>query len=81
MLRKLRVRKVPIGGRRNRADLKTLFGVEAVAEVLQFIDNTEVGKKLVKKTNRADSWDVERLDRSADEEDVMLEDSGGTRRK
>jgi hypothetical protein len=52
---------------------KTLFGAEAVAEVIQFIDDTEAGKKLVEKTNRAASWDVERLDRSADE-DVMLKD-------
>ena len=74
MLRKLRARKVSISGRRDQADLKTLFADEAIKEVLQFIDDTEVGKKPAGDANKNDSWDVERLDWSAEEEDRMLKD-------
>lgn len=77
MLRKLRVRNVEISGRRDQADLKTLFAGDAIMEVLQFLDNTEVGKKLAGDANKNDWWDIERLDRSADEEDRMLEDGRG----
>ena len=77
MLRKLRARKLSISRRRNLADLKTMFANKTIIEVLQFIENTEVGKKPVGDANKNDSWDIERLDRSADEEDRMLEDGRG----
>lgn len=77
MLRKLGARNVSISGRRDRADLKTLFAEDAIVEVLQFIENTEVGMKLAGDANKSDSWDIERLDRSADEEDGTLEDGRG----
>jgi len=77
MLRKLRAKKVAISGRREQADLRTLFADEAITEVLQFIGNTEVGKKLTGDANKNDSWDIERLGRSADEEDRMLGDGRG----
>jgi hypothetical protein len=73
MLRQLRAKKVFISERRDRRDLKTLFGDEATAEVLRYIDNTEAGKRLAKEEKSNDSWDIERLDRSADEGDVTLE--------
>ncbi|KAI7722986.1 hypothetical protein KC353_g40 [Hortaea werneckii] len=47
---------------------------QAIKEVLQFIDDTEVGKKPAGDANKNDSWDVERLDWSAEEEDRMLKD-------
>lgn len=77
MLQKLRERKVAISGRRQQADLRTLFADKAITEVLQFIDNTEVGKKLTGDANKNDSWDIERLDRSAEEEDRMLGNGRG----
>lgn len=77
MLRKLRVKEVSISGRRDRADLKALFGDGATAEVLQLNDNTEVGKKLAVEAKKDDSWDIERLERSVDEEEVVLEDVRG----
>jgi hypothetical protein len=54
MMRGLRARKAPISAMRDRADLETLFGEEATAEVLRFIENTEVGRPLVKEENRED---------------------------
>lgn len=77
MLRKLRVRKVSVSGRRDRADLKILFNDEAMTDVLQFSEDTEVGKKLAGEANDNDWWDVERLDRRADEEDVVVENERG----
>jgi hypothetical protein len=73
MLRQLRAEKVFISERRDRTDLKTLFGDDATVEVLRYIDNTEAGKRPAKEENSDDSWDIERLDRSADEGDVTLE--------
>ena len=66
MLRMLRARKVVISGRRDQTDLKTLFADEAIIEALQFIENTEVGKRPAGYANKNDSWDIERLDRSVD---------------
>jgi hypothetical protein len=76
MLRKLCAEKVAVSGRRDRADLKILFSDEATVEVLRFIGNTEVGKKLAEDKNSDDTWDIERSDRSADEGEVTLEGGG-----
>ena len=68
MIRKLRDKEVvtmEITGRRN---VKTLFEDNAVVEVLEFIEKTEVGKKPAGALDEADSWDIERLDRNGDEE-------------
>ena len=68
MLLKLREKEVitiEITGRRN---VKTLFEDDAVVEVLEFIEKTEVGKKPAGALDEADSWDIERLDRNGDEE-------------
>lgn len=46
MLRRLNSTKVSISERSDRADLQTLFRAEAMAEVLQFLEDTEVGKKI-----------------------------------
>lgn len=74
MLQKLRANKLSISRRRNRADLKTIFVGKAIIEALQFIKNIEVGKKPARDANKNNSWDIERLDQSANEEDRMLED-------
>jgi hypothetical protein len=46
---------------RGRADLKILFGPVADAEVLGFIDNVEVGKRLDREGKGDGLWDIERL--------------------
>jgi hypothetical protein len=76
MMRGLRARKVPISAMRDRADLETLFGEEATAEVLRFIENTEVGRPPVKEENREDYWDIEQLDQRSDRAEVISEDGG-----
>jgi hypothetical protein len=42
-----------------QCNLETLFGEKATAEVLRFIENTEVGRPPVKEENREDYWDIE----------------------
>jgi hypothetical protein len=59
IMRGLCAGKVPISAMRDRADLETLFGEKATAEVLRFIENTEVGRPPVKEENREDYWDIE----------------------
>jgi hypothetical protein len=62
MLQKLSAKNVTITGRRDRRDLQTLFEQVATIHVLQYIESTEVGRKLPDGTDKCDSWDIERLD-------------------
>jgi len=67
MIRKLRDKEVAIIETRGRRNVKTLFGDNVVAEVLEFIEKTEVGKRPADASDVVDTWDIERLDRSEDE--------------
>jgi hypothetical protein len=67
MLRKLKAKNVTITETRDRRDFETLFEQDATIDVLQYIESTEVGKKLPDGTNKYDSWDIERLDRNGEE--------------
>jgi hypothetical protein len=69
MLQKLRAAKNAISVRRDEADLETLFKEDAMMATLQFIEATEVGKKLTEEPNEDDSWDIDRLDRDIDDEE------------
>lgn len=75
MLQKLKVKKSTVGEMQDQTQLGTLFERAATAEVLRFIEDTEVGKKPTDDTNKGDFWDVERLD-AGDGED-MSDDEGG----
>jgi hypothetical protein len=48
-----------------------------MVDMLEFVEKTEIGKRLEAETNRVDSWDIERLDRSADEEEREMDDGVG----
>jgi hypothetical protein len=74
MLQRLSAKNVAITERRDRRDLETLFEQVATVDVLQYIESTEVGKKLPDGTNKCDSWDIERLDRDGEEEAIGDED-------
>ena len=75
-MRGLRAREIPISATRDEVDLMTMFGEAATAEVLRFIGNTEVGRPLIKEGNKEDWWDIEQLDRRAEEEEVMVGNEG-----
>ena len=68
MIRKLKDKEVATIETTGRRNVKTLFKDNAVAEVLEFIEKTEVGKRPADTSDEADSWDIERLDRDGDEE-------------
>ena len=72
MLQRLRAKNVTITERRDRRDLETLFEQVATIDVLQYIESTEVGKKLPDSADKCDLWDIERLDR--DDEERTIED-------
>jgi hypothetical protein len=68
MIQKLRDKEVTTNETTGRRNVKTLFGDNAVVDVLEFIEKTEVGKRPAGASDEADSWDIERLDRNGDEE-------------
>lgn len=74
MLRKLKAKNVTIAEIRDRRDFETLSEQDATIEVLQYIESTEVGKKLPDGTNKYDSWDIERLDQDDEERAIGDED-------
>lgn len=73
MLRGLSSDKLTISSRRDRTDLEVLFKEGATTAVLQFIQKTEVGKKLTNETNKYHSWDVDRLGQCDEGDDVNEE--------
>jgi hypothetical protein len=68
MIRKLRAKEVATRETTGLRNVRILFEDNAVVDVLEFIEKTEVGKKPVDASEEADSWDIERLDRNGDEE-------------
>jgi hypothetical protein len=79
MARKLRAKDITITITEtpDQRNLKILFEDNAMVDMLEFVEKTEVGKRLEAETNRVDSWDIERLDRSADEEEREMDDGVG----
>jgi hypothetical protein len=67
MLRKLKAMNVTITEIRDWRDFETLFKQDATIDVLEYIESTEVGKKLPDGTNKYESWDIEQLDRAGEE--------------
>jgi hypothetical protein len=68
ILRRLSSNKVSISFRRDSTDLEAVFTEGAITAVLQFVESTEVGKRLSDDTNKGDSWDIHRLDRDKNED-------------
>jgi hypothetical protein len=66
MIRKLSTKNITISETPDRRNVRVLFGDNATVDVLEFINKTEVGKKLTVESNEADSWDIERLDRGGE---------------
>jgi hypothetical protein len=68
ILKKLRMNEIMTSGRRDRIDLATLFGEDAMTAIVQFAETTDVGRKRTEGTEEYDSWDIDRLDRDGIEE-------------
>jgi hypothetical protein len=76
MVRSLRAKDITVSELRGRIDLRILFEDNAMVDMLGLLTNTEVGKRPTPETNKCDSWNIERLDRSGDEESGAIEDGG-----
>ena len=76
MIRKLSIKNITISETPDRRNVKILFEDNATVDVLEFIEKTEVGKRLVAEPDEADSWNIERLDRGGDEEGQEVNDEG-----
>jgi hypothetical protein len=76
MMRSLRAKNITVSELRGRTDLKILLEGNAMVDMLGFLTNTEVGKRPAPETNKCDSWDIERLNRSGDEEGDAIEIEG-----
>lgn len=68
MVQKLKARDITVSETPDRRNLEILFRDNAIVEMLEFMEKTEVGKKPGTEHNKVDSWDVERLDQR-DEDD------------
>jgi hypothetical protein len=77
MIRRLNTKNVAINETPDRRNVRILFGNNATVDVLEFIEKTEVGKRLVVESDEADSWDIERLDRGENEEREAVDDERG----
>ena len=77
MIRKLNTKNVAINETPDRRNVRILFGDNAAVDVLEFIEKTEVGKRLAVEPDKADSWDIERLDRGENKEREAVDDERG----
>lgn len=77
MIRKLSTKNITISETPDRRNVKILFGDKATVDVLEFIEKTEVGKRLAVESDKADAWDIERLDRGGNEEGKVTDEEGG----
>jgi hypothetical protein len=69
MVRKLGAKVITIDETRDRRNLRILFEDNAMVDMLEFVGKTGVGKRPSAELNKVGSWDVERLNQSADEEE------------
>jgi hypothetical protein len=77
MIRKLSIKNITISETPDRRNVKIPFGDNATVDVLEFIEKTEVGKRLAVEFDNADSWDIERLDQGENEEGEAVHDERG----
>ena len=77
MVQKLKAKDITVSETPDRSNLKILFEDNAIVDMLESVEKTEVGKRPGAKTNKIDSWDIERLDRSGDEDKEAMDDGVG----
>jgi hypothetical protein len=63
-------------GTSDQKNVKVLFEDNAIADMLEFVEKTEVGKRPGAVNNKVDSWDIERLDRRDEEGEGAVGNSG-----
>jgi hypothetical protein len=74
MVRKLKAKDITTTKTRDRRDLKIPFEDNAIVSMLKFVEKIEVVKRSGTETIKVDSWQIERLDQSADEDEGTIGD-------
>jgi len=75
-MQKLKAKDITISGTSDQKNVKFLFEDNAIADMLEFVEKTEVGKRLGTEKDKVDSWDIERLDRRGEEGEGAVGNSG-----
>lgn len=63
LVQKLKAKDIAASETPERKNLKTLFEYNAIVDMLEFVEKTEIGKRPGAGNDKADSWDAERLNR------------------
>lgn len=75
MCNDMRHKGINISPRRDASDLQRLFDESAVDAMLRFLDHTSVGKRKEEEEAKGmDDWDIERLDRSDEGDEEMVQE-------
>jgi ABC-type thiamine transport system ATPase subunit len=73
MVQKLKAKDMTVSETPDRRKLKILFTDNAIVDMLEFVEKTEVGKRPGAENDKVDLWDVERLDKRAGEGEGAVE--------
>jgi hypothetical protein len=76
MVQKLKAKDITISETSDQKNVKVLFEDNAIADMLEFVEKTEVGKRPGAENDKVDSWDIERLDRRDEEGEGAVGNSG-----
>jgi hypothetical protein len=73
MAKKLKAKDITVSETPDRRNLKILFPDNAIVDMLEFVEKTEVGKRPGAENDKVDLWDVERLDKRDGEGEGAVE--------
>ena len=73
MVQKLKAKDITVSETPDRRNLKILFEDNAIVDMLEFVEQTEVGKRPGAEKDKVDSWDAERLDQGNEDEEEAVE--------
>jgi hypothetical protein len=63
MVKKLKAKDITVSEMPDRRNLKILFTDNAIVDMLEFVEKTEVGNRPGSENEKVDLWDVVRLDK------------------
>jgi hypothetical protein len=73
MVKKLKAKDITVSEAPDRRNLEILVAGNAIVDMLEFVEKTEVGNRPVSENDKVDAWDVERLDKRDGEGEWVVE--------
>jgi DNA primase len=67
MVKKLKGKDITVSEIPEGRNLEILFADNAIVDMLEFVEKTEVGKRPGAENDKVDSWDIEQLDQRDEE--------------